>query len=150
MSKTVQLLAAGIVPMAAGLIFNVLILSLPLPGFLLLLLSLAALILWGCLAFRLAERERNPIGQSALMCVIGLVALALLLYQELILGQYWGGLAGSGTQTYFLAVLPLASRLTTPLLGAALSVIPIWPIYITAWLLLFLTGCIGCLLKRRG
>ena len=145
MSNTAKLLGAGVLPLAVGFAFNYLILYLPLPGFLLLPIELALLVLWGYLAFRLSVREKNPIGQAFLMCAFGLLILALVLYQELVLGQYWGNLVGFGTQMYFLPLLTLAATIARPFM----EVIRVWPIYILIWIGMFFVSCAGCFLKRR-
>lgn len=149
MSNTAKLLGVGILPLAVGFAFNYLILYLPLPGFLLLPIELALLVLLGCLAFKLSTPEKNPFAQSLMLCAFGLLMLALVLYQELVLGQYWGNLVGFGTQMYFLPLLTLAAQITVPVMRSFMEVIRVWPAYIVVWILMFAASCVGCFLKRR-
>ena len=151
MSKTAKLLLAGILPLALGFAYNYLIMLVPLPGFILILLNLAFIVLWGYLAYALSSSDKNPVVQSALLCAFGLLMLAMVLYQELSMGQYWPNLIGSGTQMYFLPFLSAASTVFSPLASivAAGSPIRIWPLYICVLLLMFIVSGIGCLMKRR-
>ncbi len=149
MSNTAKLLGAGVLPLAVGFAFNYLILYLPLPGFLLLPIELALLVLWGYLAFKLSTPEKNPFAQSLMLCVFGLLMLALVLYQELCLGRYFANIVGFGTQMYFLPLLTLAAQITVPVMRSFMEVIRVWPAYIVVWILMFAASCAGCFLKRR-
>lgn len=145
MSNTAKLLIVGILPLVVGFAFNYAVLYLPVSGFLLLLVELALLVLWGWLAFKLSLPEKNPMVQAFFLCAFGLLMLALVLYQELGMGQYWRNLIGVGTQIYFLPLLTLA----VSIVGPFMEVIRAWPAYIAAWVGMFAAGCLGCLVRRR-
>ena len=97
----------------------------------------------------MSSPDRNPILQSLLLCAFGLVMLGLVLYQEVVMGQYWSNLFGFGTQMYFLPLLSIVSPVLSPVLMALMSVIHVWQLYIGVWLCMFLISAVGCVLKKR-
>lgn len=146
MMKTLRLIGFGITPLAIGFLLNWVMLALPIiNGFLYMLLSLVLLILWGYFAYKLSEPAYNSIIQSLLLCAFGLVMLALVLYQELVLGAYWGNIIGFATQMFFLPWISLVSTIMSPLMG----VFRLWPLYIAIWAILFIVSYIGCIIKKR-
>ena len=148
MPKTVTLLLLGILPLAGGFALNFMM-FLPIPGFVFFPVQLALLALWGYLAYRVSAPRKSAFAQALALCAFGLAMLALVLYQELVMGEYWGNLAGFGTQMYFLPVLSVAVSVLQPFLRAFTEVVRVWPLYIAVWVLLFLAGLAGCCLKRR-
>ena len=138
MKHTGKLLAAGLLPLLVGYLLNVLLLylSLPIPR----LLGLALLGLWGVLAYRLADPGRRCFPQALALCAFGLGMLALVLWQELALGEYWQSPLGFASQMYFLPALSAASAVMAPFL----KVVTPWPLYIGEWALLLAAACGGC------
>ena len=145
MSNAVKILSAGMLPLLAGILFHYLLMSLPAGNPLMLLLALALLAAWVCLAYRVSKSQKNPVIQAFLLSAFGLLMLALALYQELIMGRYWLNFLGLAPQMYFLPFVPLTSLVTVPFT----DVMRPWPAYIVIWAGLFLTGWLGCWLKRR-
>ncbi|MBP3485544.1 MAG: hypothetical protein J6J81_01790 [Oscillospiraceae bacterium] len=144
MKHTGTLPAAGVLPLLVGYGLNFLLLRLPFPvplG----LLGLALLGLWGVLAYRLADPGRRCLPQALALCAFGLLMLALVLFQELALGEYWQSALGFASQMYFLPALSVSAAVMTPFL----SVVTTWPLYIGEWCLLLAVSCGGCALKRR-
>ena len=144
MKHTGTLLAAGALPLLAGYGLNFLLLRLPLPAPLW-LMGATLLVLWGVLAYRLADSGRRSLPQGLALCAFGLWMLALVLWQELALGAYWQGPLGFASQMYFLPALSVSAAVMTPFL----KVVTPWPLYIGEWVLLLAAGCGGCALKRR-
>ena len=90
MAKTCKLLLLGLIPLAAGYALNyILLLPLPLNGFLMAILEAVLLFLWGYLAYRVSSPEKKPLWQAFLLCAVGLVMLGLGLYQVPGQGAYW-------------------------------------------------------------
>ena len=136
--------AAGLLPLAAGYVFDFAILHLPAFFPLYFIVQLALLIGWGALAYKLSK-DVPATACAALMCAFGLAMLALDLYQELVLNSYWLNIAGFAPQMYFLTLLTLFSRIMTPFM----SVIEAWPIYTAELAALFASALAGALLRRR-
>lgn len=145
MSGLLRLLGIGVLPLLVGLLFHFLLCYLPIGGFLLCFLNLVLLLLWGYGAYWAADADKSPVIQALALSAFGLLALALALWQELVLQQYWPNFIGFGTQLYFLPLLTLASTLVSPLS----NVVRVWPMYILIWVWIFLISFIGCWQKRR-
>ena len=144
MKHTGKLLTAGVLPLLVGYLLNFLLLRLPFP-LPLMLSGLVLLGLWGVLAYRLSDPGRRCFPQGLALCAFGLGMLALVLWQELALGEYWLNPVGFASQMYFLPALSAASAVMAPFL----KVVTPWPLYIGEWLSLLAVSCTGCLLKRR-
>ena len=149
MSPKVKLFLAGIMPLIVGYIMNYVIIYLPFSGVIINVIEIGFFVLWGYLAYRLSDKEKNPGAQAFVMCTVGLVMLLLVLYQELIMGQYWFGYLGSATQFYFFPFLTLASTILNGIFSLLMSTIRIWPFYIMIWSGLFLTSYVGCRMKQK-
>ena len=150
MAKTCKLLLLGLIPLAAGYALNyILLLPLPLNGFLMAILEAVLLFLWGYLAYRVSSPEKKPLWQAFLLCAVGLVMLGLGLYQVPRQGAYWPNFLGIACQMYFLPFLTLTATLLAPLFQLVMPVLEIWPHYIAIWIAMFLVICIGCVLRRR-
>ena len=147
MAKTRKLFLAGVLPLAGGYLQKFMM-YLPLGAFYQ-LVALALVVLWGYLAYRLSNLQKNPVVQSGMMCALGLLMLALVLYQELVLGHYWPNLIGTVTQVYFLPFLSAVSMVFLPVLSVLMPVIKMWPLYLCAWLCMFSACWIGCMVKGR-
>lgn len=143
-TDAVKMFCAGMLPLPVGILFHVLLMYLPL-GPLMLLVEFALVAVWFYLAFRMSKLGKRPVIQAFLLSAFGLLMLALALYQEFVLGRYWLNAIGFGSQMYFLPFVTLA----TLILNLFMDVVRPWPVYIVIWTGLFLTGWLGCLLKRR-
>ena len=87
MKRNGILAAAGLLPLVAGYLVNGAMPSVPsIPGGIWCLLGGVLLILWGCLAYGLADPGRSALLQTFLLSAVGLGMLALVLYQELARG----------------------------------------------------------------
>lgn len=146
MMKTIKLICCGIIPMVVGFLFDRIIILLPIPHLLSMMLAIVLLFLWGYFAYKISTPERNSILQAFLMCGFGLIMLALVLYQELVLGSYFGNISGFATQVFFLPYLSIASAVVSPFM----KVIRIWPMYIVIWVAMFIISYIGFSAKKRG
>ena len=144
MKHTGKLLTAGVLPLLVGYLLNFLLLRLSFPappG----LLELALLGLWGYWAYRLSDPGHGALRQGLALCAFGLGMLALVLWQELALGEYWRNPLGFASQMYFLPILSVPAAVLSPFL----KVVTTWPLYAGEWLSLLAVSCTGCLLMRR-
>ena len=144
-SRFVGLVGLGVLPLVLGFLLNWAMMILPISRIFYILLSILLLVGWGYLSFKVSSPSSNPFIQALLMCSFGLLMLMLVLYQELVIGRYWGNLIGSGTQFFFLPWLSLASTIISPLMHT----VRMWPMYVTVWIGLFISSCIGCFKKRN-
>lgn len=147
MTNTAKLLVAGICPLVVGYLLNFLM-SLSTSTFLFFMISLFLLASWAYLAYRLIDIDKNIFTQSFLMCAFALLMLALVMYQELVLGAYWSNIIGSCTQIYFAPFLLLVSLLT-PVFSILSSIDGMWAIYLCELILMFLV-CVIVASVRSG
>ena len=146
-----KLLLLGLAPLPAGYLLDYAMTVLSLSGAAVVGLGVLLPLLWGCLAFLAASPRKKPIRQALALCAFGLAALALVLFQELALGRYWGNFLGIGSQLFFLPFLSLGFSIADPVAGLFLSPMRVWPGYIAAWLLMLALAWAGCAFrKRRG
>lgn len=146
MPKTIKLIGYGITPVLVGFLMNRLILRLPISGMVVRLLTALLLLLWGYFAFRISNTDQSPVLQAFFMCAFGLFMLALVLYQELVVGAYWPNFVGFASQMYFLPCLSFASLIVSPLM----DVVRVWPMYIVTFIAMFIVSYLGAVNKARG
>lgn len=77
------------------------------------LISVAVLLLWGCIAFLLNDRYHRTKAIVISLNLIAALDLLLLGIQELILHAYWMNSVGSWSQLFYLPMLNLGFRLTS-------------------------------------
>lgn len=147
MARTIKLVLLGFVPLVIGYALNYAMLSWPLYGWKLNIISAALLLLWGLLAYCAAAPGKSPAVQALLMCAFGILMLLLVLCQELVFGQYWPGVVGLSTQMYFLPLMSLSSGLLASVFHA--PAITVWLCCVIALACMFAVGCLGCRLKQK-
>lgn len=139
MRKPVMLLM-GLMPFAVGYIESVLLNWTNFPAQL--WVSVVLLAGWGAIAFALYAEGDSAFWNTALLQIPAGVVLALLLYQELVRGAYWGNTAGVLTQVYYFPVLALGFSFTQ-----AFS--RVWPAYIACFVLMALAALVGGTARAR-
>ncbi len=141
--KKLLLLLIGFIPFAVGYGLNTLMLgayydtALPYGW-----IGVVMLVVW----FGLGILSR-PLGGTAFKSAViahipALIVLALLLYQEWILGQYWLNAISLATQFFFLPLVYISGIIT--FFSSTMSAV-----YITAFLLLFVAFWLGGRLRTR-
>lgn len=142
MIEKVRRFALGFLPLMTGYLLNFLILNTVAP---ILLLNVLFLLLWTYLCYRFAEPGRNALLQSLCICAVGFVMLALVLFQEIGMGEYWPNAIGFASQIYF---LPLITLMTIPI-APFMDVITTRAIMIAVQICLFVASCLACRLKTK-
>lgn len=147
MARTIKLVLLGFMPLVIGYALNYAMLSWPLYGWKLNIISVALLLLWGLLAYCAAAPGKSPAVQALLLCAFGILMLLLVLCQELVSGQYWPGVVGLSTQMYFLPLMSLSSSLLASVFHA--PAITVWLCCVIALACMFAVGYLGCRLKQK-
>lgn len=147
MARTIKLVLLGFMPLVIGYALNYAMLSWPLYGWKLNIISAALLLLWGLLAYCAAAPGKSPAVQALLLCAFGILMLLLVLCQELVSGQYWPGVVGLSTQMYFLPLMSLSSSLLASVFHA--PAITVWLCCVIVWACMFAVSCLGCRLKQK-
>ncbi|MFR5932513.1 MAG: hypothetical protein ACLUGG_04700 [Oscillospiraceae bacterium] len=76
--------------------------------------------------------------------------LLLVLFQELVLGNYWFNVFGTASQLYFLPLFSLAATVLRFSLSLFVPITRIWPYCIVVWGCMFVASCVGCLKKGKA
>ena len=136
--KKFILLLEGIIPFFIGYVINYLVMGpfyntvLPYK-----LISITFLIAWffvGRYSYRFVSNKKvaTIMGNS-----VALIVLLFILYQEVILGQYWTNQVGMATQFYYLPLINLASVFTRMFHTMPAT-------YVTGFLMMCIVYYLGC------
>lgn len=149
--KKNRLFLAGQLPLVCGFLLNLLInalLNAPM-GFLLPATSVILTYLWGYAAFRLYDKGENLILSVCKLNAFGALMLALVLFQELVLGYYRPNLVGGLSQFYFLPCLSASILVTNPIIGLFTQVRRFCIYYTLEYIIMILVSLLGCMKKRK-
>lgn len=105
-------------------------------------ISLAVLLLWGCIAYLLNDRYQRTKAIVISLNLIAALDLLLLGIQELMLHSYWMNLVGKWTQLFYLPMINLGFNLT----NWSHSV---FTAYVACFVLMVVASFAGCKLKER-
>ena len=138
--KNVIRIALGFLPLVVGSIENAYMTSHPdtLPP--LRLIGTVILIGWAVASYDLADVKPKPVWQALEFSALGLLALILVIVQEVFLGSYWLNFIGIASQLYFLPLISLPYILPLP---------RIWMMDIRIWLVLFFISICASRMKVR-
>ena len=75
------------------------------------LIALGTLLLWGLISYLTFDGKSRVLSQTLAFNAASLLALALVLVQELLLGHYWPNWAGVASQFFFLPLINLTGIL---------------------------------------
>ena len=112
------------------------------------MIGLIFLAFWLMVGFISYEFEKTLLKSAVIAHLPALLVLLFIMYQEIILGQYWSNLFGIATQFYYLPLINISSSVV----GIFLSFTPwtkhIWSGCLIAYLLMFASYYLGYYLKR--
>ena len=140
--KRLLLILFGFIPLAIGWVMNWLIMSFPNKVFPYALISIVFLALWALLGFIVFNFNETIKISLCLVHIPIFLALVLNLYQEIILGQYFGNLLGVCTQIFYLPILNISYTLT------AWSA-RMWTAYIVGFVLITASFFVGYTIKSN-
>lgn len=146
--RTFLRLLLGFVPLALGYAMDQALLTFELP---LVTVSLIFLGAWGVLSFLLCRSRSSAFVSACVVQLPSLLALLLILYQELVQGFYFMSPLGTFPQLFFLPVIPAASRIcdSAPPLVGVLAEQRIWPAYVIGFFLMLVISWAGGKLKPK-
>ncbi|MFF2755149.1 hypothetical protein ACFVR1_15530 [Psychrobacillus sp. NPDC058041] len=147
--KKMILFLLGLIPFVLGFLMNSWLMQnqnsiLPFK-----LIGIIFLVFWVLVGFITCKFEKTPLKSAVIINLPAFLILLFIMYQEIILGQYWFNIFGMATQFYYLPLLNISSSLV----GIFLSLTPwatqIWSASLIAFLLMFASYYLGCYLKKR-
>lgn len=109
--KQLLRIVLGFLPLVVGFLQNAYMMARmdTLPP--LMLIALGTLLLWGLLSYLTFDGKSRVLSQTLAFNAASLLALALVLVQELLLGHYWPNWAGVASQFFFLPLINLTGIL---------------------------------------
>lgn len=142
--KRIVLLVIGFLPLALGYLLNYLLYAFPNTNFsvVALIFSFALLITWFLFGKLSVKWIRSKHSAIIYLNLAAILTLLLILYQEIILRQYWPNLLGLSAQYFYLPLLTPAFLLT-PMFHSVYSA------YICAFILLLVASYIGRIVGER-
>lgn len=150
MMKNLKLVLVGIIPIIFGYILNDFILEYSLYGTSTNLIGVVFLLFWGLLSYFLGSKDKPALSQAFSLCFIGLIMLVLMLFQEIVMGQYWINYLGLTTQMYYLPTISLGSMLTSTIFMIFFGVITASGISVFSYLLMLFVSYKGFSLKSKN
>ena len=142
MKRIIKLILIGTLPLWIGILLNSILTVASMPIFIVSAFFMGA---WIFLCYKCTIGWQDLLPQALWLNSFGFVMLALVLFQELILGSYWMNYLGMATQLYFLPGLAFV----TVLIGRHMEVISLSVMYAWEAVLLFLLSLLGCWLKSK-
>ncbi len=105
------LIGAGLLPLLTGYLMNAGMMANPERLLPYTLIALLFLLVWSLIGFAAARKGLRLKPALLAAHALAILALGLILIQELIVGHYWTSFLGVASQFYFLPVLNLGSKL---------------------------------------
>ena len=107
--KKMTLILLGFIPLVLGFIMNSWILENPDSVLPFKLIGFAFLAFWVIVGFFGFKFEKTLVKSTLIAHIPALLALLLIMYQEIILGQFWSNLLGMATQFYYLPLVNISA-----------------------------------------
>ncbi len=142
MKRNLKLILIGTIPLWVGIAINSILSVASMPIF---IVSAFFMGCWCFISYKCAIGWEDLLPQAFWLNLVGFIMLALVLFQELILGSYWINYLGLATQLYFVPGLAFVSVL----IGRHMETITLPPLYAAETVFLFLFSLLGCWLKSR-
>ena len=109
------------------------------------LIGILFLIFWVLVGFITCKFGKTPLKSAVIINLPAFLTLLIIIYQDIVLEQYWSNIVGSATQFYYLPLINISSSLEMFL---PLPTLHIWSVCLIAFLLMCASYYIGCYLKK--
>lgn len=141
--KKLVLLLLGLIPFPVGYLVNYLMMeNVFINGLHYTLVNLFCLAIWFLLGMFLHSLASTKIKAAAIANCPAFIVLLLILFQEVVLGQYWMNIVGIASQFFYMPFLYLTFRIT-PMFHT------MSPTYIVAFCLMCIVFYWGCCVGMR-
>ncbi|MEK4628490.1 MAG: hypothetical protein ABS944_16845 [Solibacillus sp.] len=142
--KKLILFLIGIIPFVLGFLMNSWLIQnsnsiLPLK-----LIGIILLIFWVLVGFITCKFDKTPYQSAVIIHSPALLVLLLIMYQDIILGQFWSNFFGLATQFYYLPLINISSFIV----GGGFYV-QMWTASLVAFLLMYGSYYLGCYFKKN-
>ena len=141
--KKIILFLIGLIPFVLGFLMNSWLMQNPnsiLPSK---LIGIIFLVFWVLVGFITCKFNKTPYQSAVIIQSPALLVLLLIMYQDMILGQFWSNFFGLATQFYYLPLINISSYIV----GGGLYV-QMWTASVVAFVLMYGSYYLGCYLKN--
>lgn len=112
------------------------------------LIGLIFLAFWVTVGFISYKFEKFLLKSAVITHLPALLMLIFIMFQEIVLGQYWSNVFGIATQYYYLPLINISSSVVGILLSLTPWAIQIWSASLIAFSLMFASYYLGYHLRK--
>lgn len=141
--KKMILFLIGIIPFMLGFLMNSWLIQNPNSILPFKLIGIIFLVFWILVGFITCKFEKTSYLSAVTIHLPAVLVLLLIMYQDMILGQFWPNMIGLATQFYYLPLTNISSFI----FGGGLYV-QMWTASVMAFLLMYGSYYLGCYLKK--
>lgn len=147
--KRLILFLLGLTPLALGFWMNSWMMNNPNNMLPYKLIGIVFLVFWFVIGFKTCKFEETTLKSAAIVNLPALLMVILLIFQELILGQYWMNLFGTITQFYYLPLVNISASIEG-IFGFFIPglVIHMWSTFLIGFFLMLASYYLGSHFKR--
>ena len=138
----------GLIPFVLGFLMNSWLMQNPNSVLPFQIIGLIFLAFWVTVGFISYKFETSLLKSAVIAHLPALLMLLFIMYQEIILGQFWSNLFGIATQFYYLPLINISSSVVGIFLSLTPWTIHIWSASIIAFLLMFASFYLGYYFKK--
>jgi len=143
-----NLFLLGLIPFVLGFLMNSWLMQNPDSILPFQLIGLIFLAFWVTIGFISYKFETSLLESAVIAHLPALLMLLFIMYQEIILGQFWSNLFGIATQLYYLPLINISSSVVGIFLSLTPWAINIWSASIIAFLLMLASYYVGYYFKK--
>lgn len=144
--KKMILLLIGLIPFVLGFLMNSWLMQHPNSILPFKLIGIIFLGFWVLVGFITCKFEKTPLKSAVIIHLPAFLVLILIMFQNIILGQYWSNLFGWAIQMYYLPLINISNTLVRIVLFFTPT--HVWMLCLMAFILMFGSYYLGCNLKK--
>jgi len=145
--KKLLLVLIGLIPFVLGFAMNSWLMNNPNSILPFRLLGILFLVFWVWVGFITCKYAKTPYHSAVILHLPAFLVLLLIMYQDIVLEEYWSNLLGLATQFYYLPLINISSFISSFIITGGLYV-QMSTAMIVAFLLMYGSYYVGCYFKK--
>ena len=145
--KKLLLVLIGLIPFVLGFAMNSWLIDNPNSILPFKPIGILFLVFWVWIGFIMCKYAETPYQSAVIIHLPALFVLLLVMYQDMVLEEYWSNLLGLATQVFYLPLINLSSFIFSYTMTGGLYV-QMSTSVIVAFLLMYGSYYVGCYLKK--
>ena len=145
--KKLLLVLIGLIPFGLGFAMNSWLMDNPNSILPFRLIGILFLVFWVSVGFITCKYAKTPYHSAVILHLPALFVLLLVMYQDIVLEEYWSNLLGLATQVYYLPLINLSSFIFSYTMTGGLFV-QMSTATVVAFLLMYGSYYVGCYFKK--